>query len=140
MKNDFDFDEIEKNSTDSRLDTSLRSIIIEDDFNLETKISFMFYDGINFGGSIRDYNMYQGYANGDTYQRIFDRKDNKIVKVTIKFYDKQLNISSYCEKELDGEVVYKKDDSSNVEIITKEEYDKFADSFRRKNNKSINDI
>jgi len=115
------------------IDTSLRYEVDEDDFNLKNKCSFVFYDGINFSGSIINYNLQQEYINGDSYERLYDTNDDKIIKVTIKFYDKELNVTYSCEKKLNNEVIYKKISSSNVEIITKEEYKEYALKFINKN-------
>ncbi len=115
------------------IDTSLRYEVDEDDFNLKNKCSFVFYDGINFSGSIINYNLQQEYINGDSYERLYDINDDKIIKVTIKFYDKELNVTYSCEKELNNEVIYKKISPSNVEIITKDEYKEYALKFINKN-------
>lgn len=115
------------------IDTSLRYAVMDDDFNAKNKCSFGFYDGVNFSGSIINYNLHQEYINGDSYERLYGRENDKIIKVTIKYYDKELNITYSCEKELNNEAIYKKANSSNVEIITKEEYEEFALKFINKN-------
>ena len=118
----------------SEIDSKLRYKIIEDDFNLDNKCSFAFYDGINFGGCIMDFNLSQKYNNGDTYERIYEKDNNQnVIKVAISFYEKDNDITFSCEKEINSEIVYKKKDSTSNEIITREEYEEFAIKFIRKN-------
>ena len=117
------------------IDSNLRYEIIDDDFNIDNKCSFAFYDGANFSGSIMNYNLFQRYANGDEYERIYEKGNNdKIIKVIIKFYEKKSNIIYSCEKEIKSDVIYKKTDSSRDETISKEEFEDFVINFIAKNN------
>ncbi len=119
-------------------DTTLRFVVTEDDF--KTNLPMIFYDGVNFSGSVFGNTLSQSYTNGDMYGRIYDKEDNKITKVTIKFYEKESNTTCYVEKDLDGNTVYKKDDSKNTSIISKKEYEEFAIKFIDRNNYSIKDL
>jgi hypothetical protein len=64
-------------------------------------------------------------------------EDNKIIKVIIKFYEKESNISYSCEKAIHSNIIYKKANSVKTEEISKEEYEKLAKAFIKKNDISI---
>ncbi len=120
-------------------DKTVRAEIIEDDFKTRD-FQIVYYDGVNFSGAIYGNTLSQSYINGDTYERIYDTADDKVTKVTIKFHEKESNITCYVEKDSDGNIVYKKDNSINTTIITKTEYEEFANKFISKNNYSILDL
>lgn len=115
----------------------LRYFIIEDDFN-KHEFTICFYDGINYSGSVMGSDISRSYNNGDTYKRIYEKNnDEEINKVIIKFYEKESNISYSCEKAINSNIIYKKADSVKTEEISKEEYEKFAMAFIKKNDISI---
>ena len=56
-----------------------------------------FYDGINYSWSVMGSDIGQSYNNGDTYERIYEKNNDKeIIKVIIKFYEKESTISYSC--------------------------------------------
>ena len=125
----------------NEIDTQLRFNIIDDDFNIDNKCSFAFYDGVNFSGAIMNYNLSQQYSNGDEYERIYERNtNNKVTKVIIKFYEKNSDITYCCEKSVNSENIYCKSNDGFNEIISKEEYERFVIDFIARNNYSINEI
>ena len=110
----------------------LRYFIIEDDFN-KHEFTMCFYDGINYSGSVMGSDISQSYINGDRYERIYEKNNKEIIKVIIKFYEKESNISYSCEKSINSNIIYKKADSTKTEEISKEEYEKLAKAFIKKN-------
>ncbi len=108
--------------------------ILDEDFNNKDAFRFMFYDGLNFAGSIYNGVDSRTYNNGDRYEKCFEVDDNHdIYKVTIKYYDKESDTTYCSSKEINKEIIYMKNDTS----ITKEEYEAFARNFIKKNSKSI---
>jgi hypothetical protein len=118
----------------------LRYFIIEDNFN-KHEFTMCFYDGINYSGSVMGSDIGQSYNNGDKYERIYEKNNDKeIIKVIIKFYEKESNISYSCEKAINSNIIYKKADSVKTEEISKEEYEKLAKAFIKKNDIAIFDL
>lgn len=116
----------------------LRYNILDEDYDNQNRIYICHYDGINYSGLATNSNLSKVYNNGDTYERIYEMdEDNKIIKVIIKFYDRNLNISYSCEKAINSNIIYKKADSVKTEEISKEEYKKLAKAFIKKNDISI---
>jgi hypothetical protein len=112
----------------------LRYNILDEDYDNQNRIYLCHYDGINYSGLATNSNLSKVYNNGDTYERIYEMdEDNKIIKVIIKFYEKESNISYLCEKAINSNIVYKKADSVKTEEISKEEYEKLAKAFIKKN-------
>ena len=116
----------------------LRYNILDEDYDNQNRIYICHYDGVNYSGLATNSNLSKVYNNGDTYERIYEMdEDNKIIKVIIKFYDRNLNISYSCEKAINSNIIYKKADSVKTEEISKEEYKKLAKAFIKKNDISI---
>lgn len=116
----------------------LRYSILDEDYDNQNRIYICHYDGINYSGLATNSNLSKVYNNGDTYERIYEMgEDNKIIKVIIKFYEKESNISYSCEKAINSNIIYKKADSVKTEEISKEEYEKLAKAFIKKNDISI---
>ena len=112
----------------------LRYNILDEDYDNQNRIYLCHYDGINYSGLATNSNLSKVYNNGDTYERIYEMdEDNKIIKVIIKFYEKESNISYLCEKTINSNIVYKKADSVKTEEISKEEYENLAKAFIKKN-------
>ena len=119
----------------------LRYNILDEDYDNQNRIYLCHYDGINYSGLATNSNLSKVYNNGDTYERIYEMdEDNKIIKVIIKFYEKESNISYLCEKTINSNIVYKKADSVKTEEISKEEYEKLAKAFIKKNGIAIFDL
>lgn len=119
----------------------LRYNILDEDYDNQNRIYLCHYDGINYSGLATNSNLSKVYNNGDTYERIYEMdEDNKIIKVIIKFYEKESNISYLCEKAINSNIVYKKADSVKTEEISKEEYEKLAKAFIKKNDIAIFDL
>ena len=119
----------------------LRYNILDEDYDNQNRIYLCHYDGINYSGLATNSNLSKVYNNGDTYERIYEMdEDNKIIKVIIKFYEKESNISYLCEKAINSNIVYKKADSVKAEEISKEEYEKLAKAFIKKNDIAIFDL
>ena len=77
----------------------LRYSILDEDYDNQNRIYICHYDGINS-------NLSKVYNNGDTYERIYEMdEDNKIIKVIIKFYEKESNISYLCEKAINSNII-----------------------------------
>ena len=112
----------------------LRYNILDEDYDNQNRIYICHYDGINYSGLATNSNLSKVYNNGDTYERIYEMdEDNKIIKVIIKFYEKESNFSYSCEKAINSNIIYKKADSVKTEEISKEEYEKLAKAFIKKN-------
>ena len=119
----------------------LRYNILDEDYDNQNRIYICHYDGINYSGLATNSNLSKVYNNGDTYERIYEMdEDNKIIKVIIKFYEKESNISYLCEKAINSNIVYKKADSVKTEEISKEEYERLAKAFIKKNDIAIFDL
>ena len=119
----------------------LRYNILDEDYDNQNRIYLCHYDGINYSGLATNSNLSKVYNNGDTYERIYEMdEDNRIIKVIIKFYEKESNISYLCEKAINSNIVYKKADSVKTEEISKEEYEKLAKAFIKKNDIAIFDL
>jgi len=113
--------------------------IFEKDFKTEDNYTFRFvhYDGVNFTGNTYNGTDTRSYTNGDQYKKTCEKDENhNIVKVTIMYYEKEADLTYYCIKEIDKDVIYKMNDS----IITKEEFDNFVNKFMNKNDISIRDF
>ena len=119
----------------------LRYNILDEDYDKQNRIYICHYDGINYSGLETNSHLSMSYNNGDKHERIYEMdEDNKITKVIIKFYDKNLNVSYLCEKAINSNIIYKKADSVKTEEISKEEYEKLAKAFIEKNDIAIFDL